>query len=215
MSEINRLLAFDPELARQDARDRVFMHVGRALNEWNRVEEFTCLLYHRLMLGRAYAISSAVFYSIVSFATRTSIMREAANWYYRYSGFESEFNLLMSHLDRLAGRRNAVAHAICHDKQMGLLPSGYLGRRETDFKLMYQEIHKNRDFSLTIPDIARLNIDCIHMQIWLFRFVERSDGWHTWLSKQPGPHLRRVARYNHPANESNQTPQIVGLLPPP
>jgi len=59
MSEINRLLAFDPDAFKQEARDRVFMHVGRALNEWNRVEELTSVLFHRLLLCGAYAISSA------------------------------------------------------------------------------------------------------------------------------------------------------------
>jgi|KBSSwiStaDraftv2_1062776.scaffolds.fasta_scaffold58777_3 hypothetical protein len=215
MSEINRLLAFDPDAFKQEARDRVFMHVGRALNEWNRVEELTSVLFHRLLLCGAYAISSAAFYSIVSFSTRTSIMRETANWYFRYSGFEAELNLILSHLDRLAGRRNSVAHAVCYDKTLGLLPSGYLSRREMDFKLMYQEIYRNRDFTLTIPDIAKLQLDCLYMQIWLLRFLERSYGWHTWLSKRPELHLHRVARYVHPANEPSQTPQIAGLLPPP
>jgi hypothetical protein len=193
----------------------VFTHVGRTLNEWNRVEEYTCFLYHRLMLGRAYAISSAVFYSLASFSTRTTMMREAANWYFRFSGFEQEFNRLMDHLERLAGRRNSVAHAVCYDRTLGLLPTGYLDRRPTDFKLMYQEIYKSSDFSLTIPDLAKLHIDCVHMQLWLLTFMGRSGRWHAWLSKQPEQHLDRVARYSRPASGSNQIPQIAGLLPPP
>lgn len=207
----NLLLAY----AEKESRDRLFMRVGRALNQWNLVEEYTCLLFHRLMMGRAYAISAAAFYSLTAFNTRVTVMNEAANWYFRYSGFETEYNHLIKSLDRLARRRNAIAHAICYNRLEGFLPVGYLDRKPSDFKLMFKEITANRDHSLSIPDIESCEIDCVFMGTWLFDFMERSEPWHTWLSKRPGPHLDRVARRTRPPMPTSQKSPVAGYLPPP
>lgn len=207
----NLLLAY----AEKESRDRLFMRVGRALNQWNLVEEYTCLLFHRLMLGRAYAISAAGFYSLTAFNTRLTMMNEAANWYFRYSGFESEYGHLTRSLERLARRRNAIAHAICYNRLEGFLPVGYLDRKAGDFKLMFREITQNRDHSLGIPDIEDCEFDCLLMGTWLFDFMSRTEPWHTWLSRRPSQHLDRVARRNRPPTPPSQTPRVAGFLPPP
>jgi hypothetical protein len=211
LEQLNRLLA----IGKQESEDDIFLRTGRALNVWNRVEELTCMLFHKLLLGRAYELSFSCFYELTAFSTRLTLMGEAANWCLRYSGFEREFASLRTALERMSGRRNAIAHSTCYTQFFDGDFQGYLSRHATDFKSIYRELTQSRSFSLTAADIHKFTMDCVEMRIWLVDFMTRWHPWHTWLSISPKQHLDRVARYNRRPSESSQTPQIAGLLPPP
>ena len=207
LEQFNRLLAFNKEGSEYE----VFLAVGAAINQWNGVEELTCILFHRLMLGRAYALSASAFYALTAFSTRLTVMAETANWCLRYSGFEREFASIRNNLDKLSKRRNAIAHSICYTEFREGTFEGYLDRHAHDFKSYYREISQSRTFTLTTRDVKDFTIDTLHMQIWLHDFMLRWQPWHTWLSKSPAQHLDRVARYIRHPSESNQIPHFGGL----
>lgn len=97
--------------------DRLFMHVGIALSQWEQTEESFCLLL-RLFIGinnsRASAVVEQIYGSIVAGGGRANALEAAGKVFLDGNSLMQKhmptFTLLINHFRKAGARRNEIAH---------------------------------------------------------------------------------------------------------
>lgn len=128
----------------------LFQAVGIALTQWEHLEEVRASLFSELLFS-SIGVAGAAFGTIQSSAGRAAMITAAAKVALHGNSLLPRLNSLMNEVEKLAGRRNDIAHGVVREhgaidakgnrKTFGcyLTPAAYNTLKRRDFTKVDQE----------------------------------------------------------------------------